>query len=176
MSSIILSKNDCDFIKSYWREYDHLTEKNNSSLSIDDVNTINFSYKKVKGSYLDYTDINLLNFIIKKLKSINIISIKSGSVKINKYVKGDYFKPHRDFNLYGKGAIYKTLVIQLSDPSTYVGGDLYVKNIPQSKEQGSYSLFLSSDIHEIKPIIDGIRFSLVIFLYESDFSNQKHII
>jgi hypothetical protein len=180
MSSVIFSKEDCDFIKSYWDDSVSLNTPR-SSYKIDEVNTLSFK-RKVKGHYIDYNDITLLNFIFKRLKKINIKPISRSSseaqlsVKIAKYTKGDYFEPHHDFNFYGKGAIYKTLVIQLSDPSTYTGGDLYVKDIPQPREQGSYSLFLSSDIHEVKLVKDGIRFSLTMFLQESDFTNKKSII
>lgn len=175
MSSTIFSKDDCDFIKSYWDESKSLNGSGRSSFKIDEVNTISFN-RKVKGYYIDFTDSTLLNFILERLSKIDIKSIEQSTVKIAKYVKGDYFEPHHDFNFYGKGSIYKTLVVQLSDPSTYVGGDLYVKDIPQTREQGSYSLFLSSDIHEVKIVEEGERFSLTIFLYESDFINTKYII
>jgi predicted 2-oxoglutarate/Fe(II)-dependent dioxygenase YbiX len=173
MSSIIFSKDDCDFIKSFWEDSKSLNGFGRALRKIDEVNSISVN-RKVKGYYIDYKDSTLLNFVLKRLSKINIKSIRS--VKIAKYSKGDYFEPHHDFNFYGKGAIYKTLVIQLSDPSTYVGGDLYVKDVPQSREQGSYSLFLSSDIHEVKIIEKGIRFSLTIFLNESNFINTKSII
>lgn len=173
MSSILFSKDDCDFIKSYWDDSKSLNGSGRGSYKIDNLNEISFK-RKVKGYYIDYTDSTLLNFILKRLSKIDIKSIDV--VKIAKYSEGDYFEPHHDFNSYSKGAVYKTLVIQLSDPTTYIGGDLYVKNVPQPREQGSYSLFLSSDIHEVKLIEYGIRFSLTIFLYESDFINSKTII
>jgi hypothetical protein len=175
MTSIIFSKDECEFIKSYWNDSISLSGGGRAPFKIDDENTIYFN-RKVKGSYIDFTDETLLNFIIPKLSKIGIKSIQQGGVKISKYSKGDYFEPHHDFNFYGKGAIYKTLVIQLTNPSNYIGGDLYVKDIPQTREQGGYSLFLSSDIHEVKLVEDGERFSLVIFLYESDFVNSKYII
>jgi hypothetical protein len=176
MSHIILSKDDCNFIKSFWDESFAIILNNSRKLvKLDDINNISFK-SPMKGVCIDYHDINLLNFIINKLQVIDLKSIHTNSVKISKYSTGDYFGPHHDFNFYGKGAIYKTLVIQLSDPSEYIGGDLYVKDNPQPREQGSYSLFLSSDIHEVKLVENGTRFSLTIFLNESDFINTKYII
>jgi hypothetical protein len=176
MSSIILSEDDCNFIKSYWDESQSTYSDNSRDLfKIDEVNTISFK-SPIKGYFIEHRDHTLLNFIINKLQVIDLKSIQSGAVKITKYSKGHYFAPHHDFNYYRKGAIYKTLVIQLSDPTDYVGGDLYVKDVPQPREQGSYSLFLSSDIHEVKLLEEGIRFSLTIFLNESDFINTKSII
>ena len=176
MSSIILTKNDCEFIKSYWSESNYTISNNSRNLfKIDDINTISFK-SPMKGGYVECNDMDVLNFIINKLKVIGLKSIQSSTFKISRYLKGDYFGPHHDFNFYGKGAIYKTLVIQLSDPSEYIGGDLYVKDIPQTREQGSYSLFLSSDIHEVKLVEYGTRYSLTLMLNENDFVNTKSII
>lgn len=175
MSSVIFSEKDCEFIISYWDDNKSLNGSGRISLKIDEANNVSYN-RKVSGYYMDFNEDILLDFILKKLIKINIKSITQSCVKIAKYKKGDYFEPHHDFNFYGKGAIYKTLVIQLSDESTYVGGDLCVKEIPQSRKQGSYSLFLSSDIHEVKLIESGSRFSLTIFLYESDFINTKTLI
>ncbi len=175
MSSIIFSKDDCDFIKSYWDDTKSLNGSKRDYYKIDEINTISYN-RKVSGYYIDYDDTTLLNFVLNKLQKIDIKSITGSHVKIAKYIKGDYFEPHHDFNFYGKGAIYKTLVIQLSDPTEYVGGNFCVKGIAQSREQGSYSLFLSSDIHEVKLLESGTRFSMTIFLYESDFTHKKSII
>jgi hypothetical protein len=174
MSSIILSKDDCEFIKSYWNDSLSLSG-GRSIFKIDEINTLSFR-RKAQGGYIDYTGEYLVNYIKEKISVIDIKSINNSSVKISKYTKGDFFEPHHDFNFYGKGAIYKTMVIQLSNSADYIGGDLYVKDIPQPREQGSYSLFLSSDIHEVKLIEEGIRFSLTLFLSESDFTIPKSII
>jgi hypothetical protein len=174
MSSIILSKDDCEFIKSYWNDSLSLSG-DRGIFKIDEINTLSFR-RKAQGGYIDYTDEYLVNYIKEKISIIGIKSIQTNSVKIAKYSTGDYFSPHHDFNFYGKGAIYKTLVVQLSDSAEYIGGDLCVKDIPQPREQGSYSLFLSSDIHEVKLVENGTRFSLTIFLYETDFINTKYVI
>jgi len=169
----LLTKSDCDYILSFWDDSLSTGSTKYLKQKIDDKNTITFR-TKVSGHYIDINNIELNNFLLQKLKSIGVISIPSG-VKLAKYSKGDYFEPHHDFNYYGTGALYKTLVIQLSDSSSYKGGDLYVKDIPQPREQGSFSLFYSSDIHEVKILEEGIRFSLTLFLLESDFENQKSL-
>jgi predicted 2-oxoglutarate/Fe(II)-dependent dioxygenase YbiX len=174
MSHIILSKDDCNFIKSFWDDSISINDKR-AIVNIDNTNVL--SYKRnAKGGYIDYNNNILIDYILKKISIIGIKSIQTNSVKIAKYSTGDYFSPHHDFNFYRKGAIYKTLVVQLSDSTEYIGGDLCVKDIPQPREQGSYSLFLSSDIHEVKLVENGTRFSLTIFLYETDFINTKYVI
>ena len=194
MDNVLFSKEECEYIKSFWDDFNSIdgvayrtTDGNyhkGITRTIDDATSgqvqtkdgriISIKPKNAKLKFLDLFNKELINFILSRLSNIGIKSILNEQVKITKYIEGDFFAPHRDFKNRDKnGYTYKTLVIQLSELSDYTGGDLYVKNIPQSKEQGSHSLFLSSDIHEIKRIDSGIRFSLTIFLYESDFSSAK---
>lgn len=173
MSSIIFTQSDCDYIKSYWNDSKSINGSTRGTYRVNDKSTISFKVN-VKGSYINYNNVDLIDFVLERLSQLNIRSING--VKITKYSKGDYFAPHHDFNSYGKGAVYKTLVLQLSDPHSYVGGDLYVEGKPQPREQGAYSLFLSSAIHEVKLVEEGTRFSLVVFLFESDFTYAKVLI
>jgi predicted 2-oxoglutarate/Fe(II)-dependent dioxygenase YbiX len=194
MENVLFTKEECEYIKSFWDDSNSIdgvvyrTTDGNYLKSIAHVidgsttgqvqteegRIISIKPKNAKLKFLDLFNKELIDFILSRLSKIGIKSILNNQVKITKYIEGDFFAPHRDFKSTDKfGSTYKTLVIRLSDSSDYTGGDLYVKNIPQTKEQGSYSLFLSSDIHEIKRIDSGTRFSLTIFLYESDFSSVK---
>jgi len=169
----LLSNDDCDYVLSFWNEETSLESTKYLSKKIDDQNTINFR-TRAKGRYTDINNSTLNNFLLEKLKPIGIINLPE-YVKIAKYSEGDYFEPHHDFNFYGSGHIYKTLVIQLSDPNSYKGGDFYVSSYPKSRFRGDYSLFLSSEIHEVKVVEEGTRFSLTIFLEESDFIQTKSL-
>lgn len=170
----LLSNEDCDYVLSFWDEDKSIKSTKYLSRKIDEDTTINFR-TKAKGRYSDISNSTLNNFLLTKLRPIGIINLPD-YVKIAKYSEGDYFEPHHDFNFYGKGHIYKTLVIQLTDPNDYLGGDFYVNNYPKSRFRGDYSLFLSSEIHEVKKIEKGTRFSLTIFLEESDFIETKSAI
>jgi len=175
MNNIIFNKDECDYIKSFYNE--GFSENGGDPLvvHIGDNKTLSIK-RKASAKYLDLADSTLIDFILEKLKKINIKSITSESVKIVKYSKGDYFEKHTDFNKYGKGATYKTLVIQLSNSSDYMGGDLVVDEIPQNRDLGSYSLFLSSIEHEVTKVLSGQRFSLTIFLKQEDFYHESKII
>lgn len=172
MSYVLFSKEECDYVKSFWDDSISMDGSTNAKFKTNDGNVISVR-RDANLKYVDLHNIELLDFTRDKISEIGIKSITNEVVKIVKYEAGDYFAPHRDFKIYDEGAVYKTLIIQLSDASAYIGGDLYVREIPQPREQGSYSLFLSSDIHEIKLVEGGIRFSLTIFLYESDFFGPK---
>lgn len=173
MGNVLFSKEECEYIKSFWDDSNSIDGATRGQVQTEEGRIISIR-RNAKLKFLDLFNGELINFLLNRLSNIGIKSILNNQVKITKYIEGDFFAPHRDFKKTDKfGSTYKTLVIQLSELSDYTGGDLYVKNIPQSKEQGSYSLFLSSDIHEIKQIDSGTRFSLTIFLYESDFYSAK---
>ena len=174
MDNVVFTKEECEYIQSFFNE--------NLAIGDDEPRYLEYNGKPVeirknaKGSYQEITNETLIKFIVDKLKPLDIISIKRECLNLIRYQEGDYFEKHRDFAKYGIGATYKTMVIQLSDPSEYEGGDLCVKDIPQDRTQGSVSLFLSSDIHEVTKVLKGTRFSLSTFLYEEDFVLSKSII
>jgi len=171
---MLLSKVECEYILSFWDESESIASTKYLEEKIDEFNTIRFR-TKVKGRYLDTANSLLREFLSDKLSTIGIINLPE-YVKIARYSEGDYFEPHHDFNFYGKGAMYKTLVIQLSDENDYDGGTLYVNDVPQTRTQGDYSLFLSKEIHEVKLITKGTRYSLTYFLSEGNFVPQKSFI
>lgn len=174
MKNVMFSKEDCSYIKSFFDE----------SLAIDGNTPKYFTYgettvkitKKVSGLCCDIQNTSLANFILQRINYLNIKSINSDSVSIIKYSEGDYFGKHRDISRNGYGAVYKTLVIQLSDESEYTGGEFCIEEEPQSKQQGCCILFLSSKEHEVRKITSGVRYSLTIFLNYTDFINDKSII
>ena len=167
----LLSPDDCDHVLSFWDEKTSTKSTKYMSKKIDEVNTINL-LTRAKGRYSDISNPNLNEFLLTKLRPIGVINLPE-TVKILKYSEGDYFEPHHDFHFYGKGHVYKTLVIQLTDPNTYSGGDFFVKDYPKSRFRGDYALFLSSEIHEVKKVTRGTRFSLTIFFEEADFIPTK---
>ena len=79
----------------------------------------------------------------------------------------DYYSSHQDTASLPGGTVRKlSFTIQLSDPDTYSGGDvvLYeslVNSTSLNKAIGSISFFPSYTIHEVVPVIRGIRYSLV---------------
>ena len=168
---MLLSKEECKYVLSFWDEKQSIASTKYLEGKIDEVNTIKFR-TKVSGRYLDTDNSILRNFLLNKLSPIGIISLPD-YVKIARYCEGDYFEPHHDFNFYGTGAVFKTLVIQLTDEKDYEGGTLYVLDEPQSRIQGDYSLFLSKEIHEVKLLTTGIRYSLTYHLSENNFIYQK---
>lgn len=82
------------------------------------------------------------------------------------YREHDFFEWHSDFRLVRKGAIRKfTLVVQLSEPEDYVGGDLQfidggVYTLEAFRKRGTAVAFASMMTHRVTPVKKGVRKSL----------------
>jgi len=89
------------------------------------------------------------------------------SLQYTTYSEGQFYKDHLDL-LYrsSSNAIRKlSFSVQLSDPTTYEGGDLVLKTSshPQvvTKSRGTVIFFPSYILHEVTPVTKGLRKSLV---------------
>lgn len=172
---VIFTPEDCEYVKTYYK-IENSTELSQSlNTFINDKTPLSIS-RRGSSKYCTVSDKILLNFILNKVKKLGITNISSNAVTIAKYSVGDYFDKHVDFYKYGKGSNFKTLVIQLSDSNQYQGGDLVVKDTYQSRVLGSFSLFNSSDVHEVTKITQGERYSLTVFLRYQDFSFSSNLI
>lgn len=75
---------------------------------------------------------------------------------------------HQDFG--GKGEVSRklSLVLQLTDPSEYEGGNLQIMVSGQpmnvKKQRGLIVLFPSFQLHQVTPVVQGSRQSLVAWL------------
>lgn len=99
--------------------------------------------------------------------NLNLYGLQTLQYTVYDAGNNEFYKAHRDaFNMASKGLTRKlTFSIQLSDPSEYEGGELVidVDHYPQtaSKTKGDMIFFLSSCVHEAKPVTKGIRHVLV---------------
>jgi PKHD-type hydroxylase len=69
---------------------------------------------------------------------------------------------------YSKGIRKLSVVVQLSDPADYEGGELCIQTSnnpqPMQKEQGFLVAFPSYVLHGVQPVTKGTRYSLVAWL------------
>jgi PKHD-type hydroxylase len=90
--------------------------------------------------------------------------------KYDSKVLGEY-KKHQDIFWVGNNPRHRKLsaVIQLSDPSTYSGGNLELlecneyPNSDDIRQQGSIIFFPSFVYHKANPVTSGIRYSLAVW-------------
>lgn len=82
----------------------------------------------------------------------------------------DHYTWHTDSVKYADGKTPRKLsmVIQLSDPEDYAGGDLQLKGGPEdttvTRERGLVTVFPSYLLHRVTPLESGVRKSLVVWI------------
>lgn len=87
---------------------------------------------------------------------------------------GGHFAWHSDI---GDGVVAAkrklTLVLQLSKPSTYEGGDLEIMQsahvVAANRAQGCVSIFPSFSLHHVTPVTSGARHSLTVWAHGPAF-------
>jgi hypothetical protein len=134
-----------------------------NSMSAEDFN---FNFNKRKIVYLDTTLFSELSTkILNKLNELNIFNgINYNTIRnysFNKYSINDFLNYHYDVAEIHNGATI-TLVIELSD--NYTGGEFCYKidDIEHNftKAKGNLYIFESTTMHKVKPITNGIRYSI----------------
>jgi PKHD-type hydroxylase len=89
------------------------------------------------------------------------------SLQYTVYNEGQFYKEHMDMGYRNpNNAIRKlSFTMQLSDPSEYEGGDLVIKHgtTPDiaRKTRGAITFFPSYIMHEVTPVTQGVRKSIV---------------
>ncbi len=86
-------------------------------------------------------------------------------LQFGEYHPGGHYDWHHDVNWNNEGMYDRKLsiVLQLSDPATYSGGDFEFSEVqnPNFRPQGSVLVFPSYLLHRVTPVISGVRHSLV---------------
>jgi len=82
--------------------------------------------------------------------------------------KKGHYTYHVDRGPYRNGVRKLTVVVQLSDPDTYKGGELLLKTADEdtvaSNERGMITMFPSWTLHKVTPVTKGSRQSLVAWI------------
>ena len=96
-----------------------------------------------------------------------------------RYVVGDHFAWHPDIGAEGTPAASRKLsyTLQLSDPSSYEGGDLELgvhhltgTSVAGLRAQGTLVLFPSFLVHRVTPVTAGVRHAIVGWLHGPAFT------
>lgn len=169
-----LTKEECDVITKKVLKENKLEKATvHNDTNIERINET----RKSKVSFVD--DIGIIKNKIEKEVYKNIVELNGyrpilETFQFTKYEVGDYFHWHNDSG----NSIYKdrmyTLVIQLNDD--YAGGEFEImieKEISLKKGIGNLYLFPSVTLHRVRPVKDGIRYSLVSWLKLEKTENYK---
>jgi hypothetical protein len=156
----LFTSEECDIIISY-------VENKNDWTRVDDGNRYNLICLELDWVYNRFID------YIKKVENINISDSKF--VKCLKYNIGDFFKPHKDFN--PTLDFYKTFMyninILLNDD--FEGGDFLVNNQVYPKQRGWAYYYSSNEIHEVREVTNGVRYSILYGVFSDTIVRNKLI-
>lgn len=91
------------------------------------------------------------------------------SMQFTEYnLEGSHYDWHTD---HGNDSMSKrklSIVVQLSDPATYKGGELQLffdkQPITAQRDRGNIIIFPSYTLHKVCPIEEGVRYSLVLWV------------
>ena len=84
------------------------------------------------------------------------------------YNKDDFYGWHKDADVTNNRIL--SVSVQLSDPDSYEGGDLQIKDFLAERARGTIIIFNSNLLHRVLPVTRGVRYSLVQW-----FSGQKYV-
>lgn len=118
-----------------------------------------------------YTDISkvLLSIIDAEMVNFRVDINRTLEIQHTTYNTNNFYTRHVDFNIASSRSSLLalnrkiSLVVMMSDPSEYQGGDLVVGNVTIPKSKGTICMFLPFVPHEVKPVTSGTRRSLVVW-------------
>ena len=173
-----LSPEECEIIKKIGtlknKEKAHISGSKNNSSHVDTlIRNNNLTWISEEDNtvfiYERLTDIvNSLNDTFFKFHLYGFCE----NLQFTEYnAPGEFYKGHIDKTI--NGPIRKlSLVVQLTDPAEYEGSDLVLytgSTEKMTKKQGSVIVFPSYVLHEVTPITQGTRHSLVAWLAGDPF-------
>ena len=161
---VIFTKSECDDIISIFKQNEIKWKTNDRKYNSYDLN-INSENKWIFDRLKEFFEIEM-NLKINKMKEL---------IHFHKYIAGDWFGVHnddRDNRLYSVGLL-------LNDD--FIGGDFNLYNPDEfilNKNTGNAYIFDVKIPHEITPILNGERYSLLWFLqkHHINFKNTNSLI
>ena len=88
---------------------------------------------------------------------VNITGVED--LQFATYNKDDFYGWHKDADINNNRML--SVSVQLSDPNTYEGGDLQIKDFLAERARGTILVFNSNLLHRVLPVTSGVRYSLV---------------
>ena len=189
----IFTKEECDKILSYTKIYTDLPfRKLEPRLDLNNrrINEfVKMENGKKLGKFFNVWDIvndaetewmfeKLFNWFLMVSKIERNPNNKPAVCSLHKYSKGDSFMKHKDYNEKWPNRRWN-LGIQLNEDYTggeYICYDTNDKEIVLSKEVGTAIAYDASTFHEIKEIVDGERWSIVLTILKKDILEKIHLI
>lgn len=165
--SNIFTTKECDFIQKLM----HQSAIETAKVEVNEqyVENVNFRRWYMLQLWYDNKYKWLFERVYLCVKKINLrfykydLSYNLEKVTLLKYQTWDFFESHNDLSPGWWKKRKLSIIIPLSNPNDYIGGELYSQSIQKtfSNEQWSIIVFPSTLDHEVKQIISWERYTLV---------------
>jgi len=134
--------------------------------------SVNFLYPEKENEWLFRRLTDVILDLNKRFFKFDISGLSEG-VQFTHYKAPDgMYKKHTDMCL-GFQVRKLSISVQLSDPSTYEGGDLLLHQetppVKMPRKQGTLLMFPSYTLHEVTPVTKNERYSLVCWVNGKQF-------
>ena len=127
---------------------------------------------KLQGSEVEWVNSLLVGYTRlanHKTFNYNLTDVDKERLQFSKYEEGMFFNDHMDYDGDPSTSAHTrklSVTVQLSDPSTYTGGDLIIDHCENGpftcpKDIGTVIVFDSRWFHKVTPVKSGFRYSLV---------------
>ena len=117
--------------------------------------------------------IEFINVVNKKVYKFDLDDIEVERFQFIEYTEGSHYDWHMDIGTGLPSRRKLSVVIQLSDPNDYTGGNLELigsEENPDIKEQGTAIAFPSFEYHRVTPLKTGKRYAIVFWMHGKPFS------
>ncbi len=165
----IFSDDELNLLEELFSDHDlRLGEIQDSNITATDIRNSNIEF-------IESSD-EMYKWIFQRLTGIiNDANEKFFKFELNRietlqytvYNTGQFYKDHLDLGYKNPNQAVRKLsfTVQLTDPSKYKGGDLLLKHGTEpeiaKRERGAITFFPSYILHEVTPVTEGVRKSLV---------------
>jgi predicted 2-oxoglutarate/Fe(II)-dependent dioxygenase YbiX len=162
----LFSVEECNDIVNYFEtdesEWGYVEINNDAKYYIKEINKTDKTHNFIKGKFE--------NFIQNEF----FLSVNCINVSILKYLPTFKFERHKDRDHekeFNHDFVFNINVI-LND--NYVGGEFLLNDsLVEGNTSGMVYYYNSIQYHEVKPIISGVRYSMICYIRERDFKNKK---
>jgi PKHD-type hydroxylase len=162
----VLSPSDCEEIISLCKETCEMQE---ATVFAQEQGASNNGVRKTKIGWTEHPKIQAIVHKYAHLANryaFNVDASLTVATQFGEYTGGSHYDWHHDVNFSNEEYYDRkiSVIVQLSDPSDYEGGDFQFKTIETPtgfKTQGSILCFLSYNEHRVTPVTEGTRYSLV---------------
>ena len=165
----IFSEEELDLIENLYSESDlKLGEIQNSEKTDTNIRDSNVKFipsSDTQNRWLFERLTGIINNANERFFQLDLNRIET--LQYTVYKPGQYYRDHLDLGYTNPNNAVRKLSfsLQLTDPTTYKGGDLILKHgsEPETarRDRGSITFFPSYILHEVTPVTEGIRKSLV---------------